>query len=161
MNKSDTLLALLRISLGFIFLWAFVDKVWGLGFATSPEKSWLMGVSPTTGFLRFGTDGVFSETFKMLAGNGLIDWLFMMGLLGVGLALILGIGMKIASYAGSLMMLLIYLASFPLENNPLVDDHIIYILLLLYLPTTSAANFWGLGKWWSQQSIVKKWPLLK
>ena len=27
-------LALARISLGLIFLWAFFDKLWGLGFAT-------------------------------------------------------------------------------------------------------------------------------
>ena len=35
------LLAGIRIAMGFIFLWAFLDKVFGLGFATTSDKSWL------------------------------------------------------------------------------------------------------------------------
>jgi len=41
--------AAMRILLGIIFLWAFVDKLFGLGFATSSAKSWLGGASPTSG----------------------------------------------------------------------------------------------------------------
>jgi thiosulfate dehydrogenase (quinone) large subunit len=54
-TRSDTaaryLLAGIRIGLGWIFLWAFLDKVFGLGYATTSAKSWLNGGSPTNGFL--------------------------------------------------------------------------------------------------------------
>ncbi len=158
--KKDYLLALLRITMGFIFFWAFIDKVFGLGFATSSDKSWLRGVSPTAGFLKFGTEGIFSSVFQSLAGNSFIDWLFMLGLLSVGLALLLGIGIKIAGYSGSLMMALIYLSLFPLENNPFVDEHIIYIIVLLYFTTTPLGKTFGFGNWWVNTKFVKRMPFL-
>ena len=37
----------LRIALGFVFLWTFLDKTFGLGFATPAEKAWVTGASPT------------------------------------------------------------------------------------------------------------------
>lgn len=45
------MLAGIRIALGWVFLWAFLDKTFGLGFATPSAKSWLNGGSPTNGFL--------------------------------------------------------------------------------------------------------------
>lgn len=158
--KKEYVLAILRIVMGSVFLWSFVDKVFGLGFATAPEKSWLQGISPTAGFLRFGTEGPFSSIFQTLSGNVFVDFLFMAGLFLVGTALILGLGIKIAGYAGSLMMFLIYLSLFPPENNPAVDEHIIYILLLLLFTTIPVGNTLGLGNWWSKTSIVKKLPFL-
>ena len=41
-------LALSRILLGFVFLWAFLDKTFGLGFATAAEKAWVAGGSPSS-----------------------------------------------------------------------------------------------------------------
>ena len=87
---------LARIALGWIFLWAFFDKFLGLGYSTLPAKSWLMGTSPTTGFLK-GAAGTFAPFFNGLSGNMIVDWLFMVGLLGIGLALVLGIGMRSAT----------------------------------------------------------------
>ena len=101
---------LLRLSLSFIFLWVFFDKLFGLGFATESNKSWLLGISPTTGFLSNAPDGPFAPIFNSLSGNAGVDFLFMGGLLLVGAALLLGIGMKIATYSGALMMFLIYLS---------------------------------------------------
>lgn len=120
----------LRIVMALIFLWAFVDKTFGLGFATTPDKAWINGGSPTYGFLTFGTDGPFAEIFKSLAGIGLVDWLFMLGLLGVGLTLLFNRFVVWGAVAGSVMMLLMWLATFPPENNPLIDDHIVYIIVL-------------------------------
>lgn len=45
------LLAGIRIALGFIFLWAFLDKVFGLGFSTPSAKAWINGGNPSQGFL--------------------------------------------------------------------------------------------------------------
>ena len=53
MNKQKIVFIALRLVMGFIFLWAFFDKVFGLGFATTTDKAWIYGMSPTTGFLSF------------------------------------------------------------------------------------------------------------
>jgi thiosulfate dehydrogenase (quinone) large subunit len=153
--------AFLRICLGWIFLWSFFDKVFGLGFSTASDKSWLLGTSPTFGFLQFGTHGPFSPLFQSLAGSAVVDWLFMLGLLLIGSALILGIGMKIASYSGVLMLLLMWLALIPPEHNPFLDEHIIYSAVLLGLATVNAGQWLGLGKWWSKTGLVNKYSILK
>lgn len=131
MNKN--IVSLLRISLGFVFLWAFFDKLFGLGFATAVDKAWINGGSPTYGFLTFATKGPFAMFFKSIAGNPLVDWIFMIGLLAVGVSLIFNYLVKIGSIAGLLMVMLMYLAVFPPENNPIVDDHIIYALVFILL----------------------------
>jgi len=41
MKESGKILGILRISFGLIFLWAFFDKLFGLGFATASDKSWI------------------------------------------------------------------------------------------------------------------------
>ncbi len=132
MNK-NTILKSLRYAMSFIFLWAFFDKTFGLGFATSAEKAWIAGGSPTSGFLLHGTHGPFAEFFQSLANVGIVDWIFMLGLLGIGLALLITKYLKWGVIAGIVMMLLMYLASFPPENNPVVDDHLIYILVFAIL----------------------------
>lgn len=151
---------LLRLCLGVVFLWTFFDKTFGLGFSTVPEKAWMLGNSPTEGFLKFGTGGPLASLFQNLAGNVLIDWLFMIGMLLVGTALILGIGIRITSYAGVAMMFLIWLAALPPEHNPLIDEHIVYILVLIGIKE-KAGYKWGLRGRWSETAIVKKYRLLE
>ena len=152
----EKVLALLRIALGSVFLWGFLDKTFGLGFSTPVERSWLAGSSPTSGFLSKGTEGPFGEMFAGMAGSVAVDWLFMMGLLGVGLALVLGMGMFVAAWAGSAQMLLIYLSMFPPTTHPVVDQHVIYILCFWVLWYFKAGEVWGLGKWWKRLEVVKK-----
>ena len=120
----------LRLAMAFIFLWAFLDKLFGWGFATKSADSWLNGGSPTTGFLSFATRGPLEAIFKSMAGIAVVDWLFMLGLLGVGLTLLLNRYVKWGALAGIVMMLLMWLAAFPPENNPFVDEHIVYALVL-------------------------------
>ncbi len=130
--KAKYVLVTIRIAMALIFLWAFIDKLFGLGFATTPEKSWLAGVSPTTGFLSYATYGPFASIFKALAGVPLVDWLFMLGLLFVGLTFLFNKYVKYSSIVGMLMMLLMYLSMFPPKNNPLIDDHIIYLIIFAF-----------------------------
>jgi hypothetical protein len=54
------------------------------------------------GFLKFATKGPFAGVFQAMAGNPLVDWLFMLGLLGIGLGLMLGIFMKISTFFGGI-----------------------------------------------------------
>ncbi len=151
----------LRFLMGWIFLWAFLDKLLGLGFATMPAKAWINGGSPTYGFLAFGTEGgMFQEYFRAMAGHMIVDVLFMAGLAGVGLSLLLGAGIRIAGYSGALMMTFIYLASLPLKQNPFVDEHIIYIVILLAMTRVRVGTIYSIKSWWENTPLVKKYPFL-
>jgi thiosulfate dehydrogenase (quinone) large subunit len=154
------LLAVIRIALGWTFFWAFIDKLFGLGFATAPGGAWLAGGSPTHGFLTFGTAGPFAPLYQRIGGAPVIDALFMFGLAGLGLALMLGIGMRVASVGGPLMMLLMWSAHLPPANNPLIDQHIIYALAIVLLARLKAGRTWGLGAWWSAR-VGKVAPILE
>jgi len=149
----------LRIVLGLTFLWAFFDKLFGLGFATSPDKSWLLGNSPTFGFLS-NTKGIFSTLFQGLAGSALVDWLFMLGLLLIGLALVFGVALRLAGYSGTLLMVLMWLASIPPSNNPILDDHVVYALVLIGIAVIRPYRF-GFGKYYYNCSLVKKYKILQ
>lgn len=161
-NKKITYIwGLLRIATGWIFLWPFLDKLFGLGLNTVPDKAWLAGGSPTFGFLKFATSGPFKEIFQGMAGSVLVDWLFMSGLLLVGVALMLGVLVRLAAFFGSLMLLLMWLAVLPPEHNPFLDEHLIYILILMGMVLSKAGNCLGLGKWWSGNNLVKKFSILE
>ena len=133
MNIQKIVLLKLRFVMAFIFLWAFVDKLFGLGFATTADKAWIAGGSPTYGFLAMATKGPFADFFKSLAGLPMVDWLFMLGLLFIGLTLLFNKFVKWGGIAGIIMMLLMWLAVLPPANNPIVDDHIVYALVLAFL----------------------------
>jgi len=149
-----------RIALGTVFLWAFADKLIGLDHATPGAKSWLNGGSPTTGFLK-GVQGPFADTFNSMAGSAWADWLFMAGLLGIGVALILGVGMRVAAVSGTLMLVFMWAAVLPIKTHPFIDDHLIYAVVLFGLAFMHAGDTAGLGKLWSKLSIVKRFPALR
>lgn len=138
MNKEKIVFVALRYAMGFVFLWAFFDKVFGLGFATTSDKAWINGGSPTAGFLANAVRGPFAEIFQSLAGIAVVDWMFMLGLLFVGLTLIFNRYVKWGCLAGGLMLALMYLALLLPENNPIVDDHLVYILVLALIGLKSS-----------------------
>jgi thiosulfate dehydrogenase [quinone] large subunit len=153
-NKEQYIWAVLRIGMGWLFLWPFLDKLFGLGFTTAREAAWIAGGSPTSGYLKFATSGPLAPIFQSLAGNPVVDWLFMMGLLSVGLALLSGIGVRIAGYVGALMVLLMWLSNLPPEHNPFLDEHIVYVIILIGLAVAKAGQWFSLGKWWSERAKV-------
>jgi thiosulfate dehydrogenase (quinone) large subunit len=154
-------LAGLRIALGWTFLWAFLDKTFGLGHETAEKAAWINGGHPTEGFLKFAAAGPFKGIYNDLAGAVWADWLFMLGLLGIGLALILGIGLRAAATTGALMMVLMWAAVLPPENNPFMDDHLIYAGVLAVLALTGAGDTLGLGTWWARLAGVRRFGWLK
>jgi thiosulfate dehydrogenase [quinone] large subunit len=160
-------LAVLRISLGFVFLWAFFDKLFGWNYATPAERAWINGGSPTKGFLSGVEVGPFQDFFTSIAGQAWADWLFMLGLLGIGVALILGIGLRLAAGAATLMMLLMWFAEFPPaqttsageathSTNPIMDYHIVYALGAIVAALTYAGHTWGLGRQWAKLPFVQR-----
>lgn len=163
---------ILRIAMALIFLWTFLDKTFALGFSTGRDAktgavdlfgaaAWIRGASPTTGFLEFGTQGPLSPVFKTLAGNPMIDWLFMLGMGGVGVALLLGIATRIATVAGVALMVLLRLAVWQSPNNPIVDEHLVYALVLIALAVTPAARRASLDALWQRLPIVRRTALLR
>ncbi|HEX9679112.1 MAG TPA: hypothetical protein VGA08_00635 [Candidatus Saccharimonadales bacterium] len=169
--KAAKIWGLTRISLGLVFLWAFFDKLIGLGYATCRDpqtdtvavncvRSWLNGGSPTNGFLQFGTHGPLADFYQGLAGNTVVDWLFMLGLLGIGTALLFGIAMRLAAWSGALLLLMMWSSAFPPENHPVIDDHIIYALVLMGLYKADADQVWSLRGWWRKTGLVKRFPVL-
>ena len=158
-------LAVVRMATGFVFLWAFLDKTFGLGYATPTARAWIHGGSPTKGFLAGVEVGPFQNIFHTWAGTTWADWLFMAGLLGVGIALLFGVALRAAAASGTLMMLLMWAAEWPLakhtaagapsmSTNPIVDYHILYAVVLLALAAAKAGNTWGLGKLWAKLPLV-------
>jgi thiosulfate dehydrogenase [quinone] large subunit len=160
-------LATLRIATGFVFLWAFLDKTFGLNYSTPTTKAWINGGSPTKGFLASVDVGPLQSFFHTIAGTTWANWLFMLALLGLGIALILGIGMRIAAAAGILLLAMMWFAEYPLaqhtstgkpsgSTNPITDYHFMYAITTVVLALTYAGHTWGLGKWWASLPLVQK-----
>lgn len=164
----------LRLLLGWSFLWAFLDKMFGLGFATCRvpdsggsidflcDAAMIKGGSPTYGFLNFATQG--SHT------GGLFEWMapaapdainladigFMAALLLGGLTLMLGIGVRLGAIGGALLMAFMFLAAdvWP-ENNPVNSSHVIEMVALLGIATVGAGKFALQG--WFDRTIGWRW----
>ncbi|MDP3955684.1 MAG: DoxX family membrane protein [bacterium] len=165
--------AALRIGMGWIFLWSFIDKLFGLGFSTCRdsatgvinymcESAWINGGSPTFGFLSFATKGPFADYFKSISSSVTVEWLFMLGLLFVGITLIFGILVRLGSLSGIAMLLLMYLAGFLLPvHNPILDEHIMYSIILVGIILADAGRTCGFEGRWSRLWIVQRFPILR
>lgn len=164
--------AVVRIATGLVFGWAFTDKLFGLGYATASENAWLNGGSPTKGFLGHIDHGPLATMFQSWAGAWWADWLFMLGLAGIAFALLAGIGLRIAAVSGTVMMLLMWAAEWPLDRftnageptmstNPVLDYHILYALVMILLAVVAAGDTWGYGRRWAQLDIVRNHTWLR
>jgi thiosulfate dehydrogenase [quinone] large subunit len=95
-----------------------------------------------------------------------MDWLFVIGLLVIGVALILGVAVRPAAFSGVLMLALMWAAVWvPAttggggqpsgSTNPIVDDHIVGIFGLI---AVGALATWGAGylgrKWASIPNVA-------
>ncbi len=169
-SSARTWAGVIRILIGFTFLWAFLDKCFGFGYATA--KGWMFGTgegNPTAGFLKFGANpnGPFHDFFTSLAPtapSAFINWLFMGALLGAGVGLVFGIGMRISCIGASILLLSMWLAVAPwakyvdeggstvASNNPILDEHIIYSAVLILLMIVHAGRYLGLGRMWEAKA---------
>ncbi len=164
---------LLRIAMGWTFLWAFLDKAFALGFSTgrNPETgvidffgkdAWINGGSPTDGVLIYALKGPFKGLYDGLAGQTWVEWVYMLSMLLIGLALIFGIGTRLAALGGIIWMGIFYTATaiWP-EHNPFLDEHIVYVIVLAGIAYVGAGRYLGFGKYWERLSLVKRLPILK
>ncbi|MDP9317978.1 MAG: hypothetical protein M3O94_02660, partial [Actinomycetota bacterium] len=79
----------------------------------------------------------------------------------IGLALTLGTFIRLAAGAGALLYLMMWSVVLPPGNNPLFDEHTIGMLVCILLGVYGAGRYLGLGRWWEQQAIVQRFPILK
>lgn len=95
----------------------------------------------------------------------IINFLNAWGLTLLGIALLLGIFVRMSSAGGMLLMALYYLVilDFPYPNTHayLVDEHIMYIAVLFVLAAFRAGSVWGLETWCSNLPICSRFPALR
>ncbi|MEK7174746.1 MAG: DoxX family membrane protein [Patescibacteria group bacterium] len=137
MNKTQKMfLFLTRISLGWMFFYAGITKV--LNPAWSAE-----------GYLKGAK--TFSSFYMWLIQPALLPWTNLInewGLTLLGISLILGLFVRLSSVLGALLMILYYLPTldfpYPNPHSYIVDEHIIYAAILLFLGSLKAGKIWGL-----------------
>jgi len=79
--------------------------------------------------------------------------MFMIGLLGVG--------MRIAAVAGVVLLVLMWSASLPPQDDIFIHGQSPHLCaLLIGLALVAAGNTFGLGWWWTQTSLVRRFPWL-
>lgn len=140
---------LLRLSIGWVFLYAGWDKV--RTFFTATED-WT-----AAGFLSH-LEGPLADFFATLAGSTIVDYLNAYGLLLIGTALILGIFVRWSAFWGTVIMLLYFLANYPAEHSFIVDDHIVYAFVLIALAAVGAGRVWGLDGIIEKSEFAKSNP---
>jgi len=146
-------LALLRVSLGWFMFYAGVTKVldpaWSAG-------GYLKGAKNLAGFYQW-----LANPDILPAVNFINEW----GLALLGVSLILGIAVRLSSVLGAILMLLYYvpILDFPYPNAHayIVDEHIIYIFVLLFFAASRAGRIYGLEKWCASLPICSKFPWLR
>ena len=135
-------LLLTRVSLGILMFYAgitkVIDPVWS-------AAGYIGGAKTFTGFY---------QLFLNPAILPIVNFLNAWGLTILGLSLILGLFVRWSSLLGVALMLLYYFAAgpFPYPNAHawLIDDHIIYALLLLFFASIRAGRYWGLDQFLSR-----------
>ncbi len=142
---------ILRLSMGWIFLWAGFDK--------------LFNDFSAAGFLVNGTSGPFESTWVSLGKSdsalAVIDPLVIWGQIAIGFALILGAAIRLTLILAAAMMFLFYLAQFPPEHDLFMDYFIIYIIVYMVLGAVGAGRIMGLDKVIKKTSFVQKHKWLR
>ena len=130
---------LLRLALGVLYFYAGLVKV------LDPKWS-------AAGYLKSAqTWHGFYAWLAAPANIGWVNFINEWALTLLGLALLLGLGVRLAAPLGALLMLLFYvpILHFPYvgTNFYLVDEHVVFILCLSILYFTRAGEYFGLDKY--------------
>jgi len=152
-KKEKVIVLLLRLSLGWIFLYSGFIKV------TSPSWS-------AEGLLKSAhTLQPLYQWFLTPSILPTINFINEWGQLLLGVSLILGIGVRLSSILGVILLSLYYLAqlNFPYVNKTsyLIDEHVIYSLVLLYFAFTRAGRIYGIENWCANLPICRKIPRIR
>ena len=142
-------LFLLRITSGWMFFWAGITKVLD---PTWSAAGYLKGAKLFTDFY---------EVLTLPSVLPIVNFVNEWGLTLLGASLIFGIGVRLSSILGAVLMLLYYFPlGFPYPNahSFIVDEHIIYAAMLLYFAAIRGGRIWGLENWCANLPICSKYP---
>jgi thiosulfate dehydrogenase [quinone] large subunit len=154
-------LGVLRMATGFMFLWTFFDKTFGPGYSTVMARAWINGGSPSQGYLTSAEiSGPLKPLFAAIASPA-SDILFRLGMLTIGLAVMVGIGLRVSAVVGTFLLVPIYLSQWSFDKNtastnPFVDYHTIYALVLIVLALVCSGDTWGFGLDWKRLPFVQR-----
>jgi thiosulfate dehydrogenase [quinone] large subunit len=144
-------LLVVRLAVGWFFFYAGITKILDPAWSA---KGYLMGAKTFSGFYGW---------LASPANIGWVNFLNEWGLTLIGLSLILGLGVRLGSLLGALLMLLYYfpVLEFPkVEHGFIVDDHIIYAAILLFFAAIRAGRYYGLDNWCANLPICRRYPRL-
>jgi thiosulfate dehydrogenase [quinone] large subunit len=157
-----------RIVIGVIFLWAGLEKVIGGAGEWSAKGFLAFGTSGTLGwpFVTEVVEGtVFNPTHEFWVGlsanagaMSVINLLVPFGQVAIGTSLILGIATRFASAMGALMMLFFFFAAWDFAYG-IVNQHLTYAVVTLGLGVIGAGNYYGLdaGLGGSLPAGIRRW----
>jgi thiosulfate dehydrogenase [quinone] large subunit len=161
--------AVLRVVVGIVFLWAGLAKVFGpepfdatgfLQFATGGTLGWPFVAAPVEGEIYNPTNGFWvglagSET-TMTIINVLVPW----GQIGIGIGLILGLLTRFSAAMGTLMMVFFFFAAWEFEHG-IVNQHLTYAVVTFFIGYIGAGNFYGVDRYLSESAspFVRRWFL--
>jgi thiosulfate dehydrogenase (quinone) large subunit len=152
-NTERVLIVFFRLTMGWTFLWAgihhFGDDQFVLGFLTH-VKTFHAVYAP----------------FTQPAVIPVLTFLVEYGHLLIGLSLISGLLVRVSSPFAIMLMLLYWTAhmDFPYienVNNYLVDYHIVYAGVLVYLIVKRAGHVFGLDGLVERMRMVEHYPMLR
>ncbi len=154
-SKTERALILFfRLAMGWTFLYAASHQVFVPGWSVA-------------GFLN--STKTFHAFYSELTGPGIVavlTFLVEYGHLLIGLSLLTGLLVRVSASFGIMLMLVYWTAhmNFPYisdANNFLIDEHIVYAGVLLYLIYKSAGHVWGLDGLLEKTGWADKIPGLK
>ena len=152
-GREQAIIVFFRLTVGWTFLYAaihhFGDDRFVIGFLSHTKT--------------------FHDVFAPLTSPSiapLLTFAVEYGHLLIGLSLISGLMVRASAPFGIMLMLLYWMAhmDFPYIENPnsfLVDFHIVYAGVLVYLIVKRAGHVWGLDGWAEKLDFVQQNPALR
>ena len=126
----------LRLSLGWLFFYSGIIKIFAADWTAAGH---LAGAKTFPALFHW---------FALPANIGWVNFVNEWGLTLVGFALITGLFVRPASIAGIVLMALYYLPilalPYPNAHSFIVDEHVVYALVLSFFAFTDAGKVYGL-----------------
>ena len=137
----------LRLVMGWTLFYAGITKVLDPAWSA---KGFLLNAIPEA--------NPFGGVWATMANDWLwlIDPLNQWGLTLVGLALLLGVFVRWSALWGAVMMVFYWAASLPLSHAIVIDDHIVYAMLLFGLGAFGAGRILGLDEYLEDTEFAKQ-----
>ena len=141
----------MRLAIGFMFLWGGYEKI----------EAELGGKLATSGFLSHAVSGPFAVFFNGLAGNPVVDALVVYGELLIGISIMLGIFTRVGAISGILINFMFYISQLPVQNNPIVNEYVVYMFVFLGMFFLVPGRFLGLDGILQNSGFVERRPILR